>query len=83
MKFEQIYKIPTSHTLKQISFKQKGTMDQDEYWEHEELNSNNEIIAKYKSWSCTSIKPPFTTKSGFQKYDINNNLIEESNNLPL
>jgi hypothetical protein len=50
MKFEQIYKIPTSHTLKQISFKQKGTMAQEEYWEHEELNSNNKIIAKYKSW---------------------------------
>ena len=83
MKFEQIYKIPTSHTLRQISFKQKGTMAQDEYWKHEELNSNNEIIAKYNSWHCTSIKPPFKSKSGFSKLDINNNLIEESNNLPL
>ena len=83
MKFEQIYKIPTSHTLKQISFKQKGTMAQEEYWEHEELNSNNKIMARYKSWHYTSIDENSKHSSGFKKFDINDNLIEESNNLPL
>lgn len=81
MSFEKAFQIQQNNTLKQIEFKQKGTMAQDETWKHEELDSEGNIIAIYESWHCTSIKPPFKSKSGFKKYDSEGNIIQTSNHL--
>jgi len=44
MTFEEIFKTPKNHTLRQVNFRQKGTLAQNEYWKHEELNEKNSII---------------------------------------
>ena len=82
MTFEEVFKIPKNHTLRQVDFRQKGTLAQDEYWVHEELNEKGKVVAKYESWHCTSIGT-LKTNSGFKKYDVNGKLVKESSDLPI
>ena len=77
MNFEEIFKVPNGNTLSKVSFRKKGTMDQNEYWKHEELDPDGNVIAKFESWSCTSLKPPCKTSSGYKKFDLKGNLIDE------
>lgn len=83
MTFEKVFEIPIGHKLQQLSFRQKGTLAQDEYWEHKELDAEGNMVAKYESWHCTSIKPPFLTTSGFIKYNTNNMEVSRSDSFPI
>ena len=83
MVFEEIFNVPGNHSLRQLSFRQKGTLAQNEYWEHEEIDSNGIIVARYESWHCTSINPPFKTRSGFRKFSADGKLASEADNLPI
>ena len=78
MDFEKVFGIPADHTLSQKSFRQKGALAQDDHWEHEEVDAEGNVIARYMGWACTSIKPPFKTTTGYRKYDPHGNLINES-----
>jgi hypothetical protein len=78
--FEQVFDIPEGHTLKETSFRRKGTLAQDEFWKHEEYDAAGNLVARYESWSCTSIKPPFRTQSGFRKYSPSGSLLLEKGN---
>jgi hypothetical protein len=79
MTLNEMFNVSKDNDLKQTSFKQKGTMAQNEYWTYEEINPNGEIISKIEHWECTSIKPPYNSNSGYIKYDINGNIIEKKN----
>lgn len=83
MTFEEIFKIPEDHTLKQMSFRQKGSLAQDEFWEHEQFDSNGMVVAKYSSWHCTDAYGGGKTRAGYKKYSPDGVLIEESDELPL
>lgn len=67
MTFEEIFKIPNRHKLKQISFEQKGSLAQNEYWVHEEIDENNKVIAKYESWHCVDPYKADRTSCGYKK----------------
>ncbi|EOW9111037.1 hypothetical protein [Vibrio cholerae] len=64
--------IPDSHELKQTSFRQKGTMAQNEYWEYEQLDENGQLVARIET-SLNSL----TTDAGFRKYSLDGKLIAE------
>ncbi|BAC94623.1 hypothetical protein [Vibrio vulnificus YJ016] len=68
--------IPDSHELKQTSFRQKGTMAQNEYWEYDELDENGQLVARIERWDCTSLNS-LTTDAGFRKYSLDGKLIAE------
>ncbi len=82
MKFEDVFQIPKNHILRQVDFRQKGTLAQDEHWVHEELDEAGKVVAKYEIWHCTSVGT-LKTNSGYKKYDENGKLIKESNDLPI
>ena len=68
--------VPETHELKQTSFRQKGTMAQNEYWEFDELDENGQLVARIEHWECTNLKS-LTTDAGFRKYAPNGQLIKE------
>lgn len=82
MTFEEIFRVPKNHTLRQVNLRQKGALAQDDYWTHDELDENGAVVAKYESWHCTSIGT-LKTNSGFKKFDAKGTLLEESDELPI
>jgi len=70
------FNIPENHTVNQVKFKAKGTMAQNEYWTYEELDENGQKVSTIEYWECTSLNS-LKTSSGYRKYNLENQLIEE------
>lgn len=77
--YEQELEIPSTNKLektKKSEWKQRRGEDIDTHW-YDELNTLNEIINKYIIEDITSTYPPFKKTLRWQRFDKNNNLIEE------
>lgn len=82
MTFEEIFDVPSGHTLKKTSYREKGHLGQKEEWKHEELNETGEVVARYKSWDETNVRG-FKSNSGYEKYDLDGNVVATGSDLPL
>lgn len=77
MSLNDKFNVPNDNDLTKISYKVKGTMDQNEYWTYHEQDSQGQLVSIIEYWECTSLKPPFKLSSGYRKYDPEGNEIEE------
>lgn len=82
MTFEEIFKIPDDHVLKQTDFKSKGTLGQNDKWEHEEYDTNGKLVARYSSFHNTNLRS-LTSTSGYEKHSPEGKLLYSSNELPI
>ena len=81
MNLEKYISLEKGHSLlRKISYS-KGTLQQDDFYEYEELDGSGVLVAKYEAWSSTSIKPPFNTSNGYRKTDLNGKTLKEEFNL--
>ena len=69
--------LPAGHSLRLIKSYSKGSWQEDDYQEFHEFDQNNEPVAHYLYWECTSIKPPFRTTTGYRKSDLAGKTLEE------
>lgn len=75
MSLKSEFNVPENHELKQLSYKAKGTMAQNEYWTYAELNEKGEQVSKIEHWE--TMGNGLQIKSRFCKYDMSGKLIEE------
>lgn len=75
---EKYLNLQDGHKLHQTKMesKVKKSEDYDLYY-YDELNGNENLVAKYIVKHSTSIYPPFNVYIEYQKFDSNGNLIEE------
>jgi hypothetical protein len=78
MTLKKMLNVPVDHELKQIRFKAKGGMAQNEYWTYAELDTEGNQVSKIEHWETMS---GLKVKSGYQKYDMSGELVEEKLNL--
>lgn len=66
---ERELEIPEGHKLVQIKseWKQKKGQDTDTYW-YEELDQEDQVVAKYIVKDSTSMYPPFKKNVTFDKF---------------
>lgn len=70
--------LPNGHFLEQIDFDTKVKKSEDmDITTYNEKNENGEFISKYKIYEITNTYPPFSQYTNYERYDINDNLIEE------
>ena len=67
--------VPDNHQLEEVNYKAKGGMNQDEYWIYHETNEAGELVSTIEHWHCTLTVPPFTSDSGYRRYDTSGKLI--------
>ena len=82
MKFEEIFKVPATHVLKQTKFRSKGTLGQNDKWEHEEYDADGGLVARYSSWHNTNLRTLNST-SGYEKHSPEGKLLHASKDLPI
>ena len=75
---EKYLNLQDGHKLHQTKMesKVKKSEDYDLYY-YDELDANENLVAKYIVKHSTSIYPPFTVYVEYQKFDSDGNLIEE------
>jgi hypothetical protein len=56
MTFEEIFKVPKNHTLRQVNLRQKGTLAQDDYWTHDELDENGAVAEVFRVVVASTVK---------------------------
>lgn len=78
--FEEIFGIPRSHVLKTEFYSHAG--GQEEGWTHEEYDAEGRLIARYESWTHTTIYGS-PTSEGWKKFDLAGALIASGKGLPL
>jgi hypothetical protein len=76
MTLKEILNVPNNHEIVQTSYRGKGTMAQNEYWEYDELNENGEKVGRIEYWHCTNLKS-LTSDSGYKKYNTSGQLVKE------
>ncbi|ELV8694230.1 hypothetical protein ACOW3S_001781 [Vibrio fluvialis] len=76
MTLKETLGVPVNHELKQTSFRQKGTMAQNEYWEYDQLDEKGNLVARIERWECTNLSS-LSTDAGYIKYSPTGEKIEE------
>jgi len=75
--YKERLKIPENHNLVQTSSKNEQRKGRDtDIYDFDELNEDNEVIAKYVVRDSISIYPPQTTTITYVKYDLSGSEIE-------
>jgi hypothetical protein len=80
MSLQEMFEIPENHSLVNISYEEKGSMDRGEYWTYEERDEEDRLISKIEYWDCGS-PGSLTAKNGYRKLDPNGKLIVEKQSL--
>jgi len=78
--YKKALNIPEKNSLKETKpseWKTSGGQDTDIYW-FDEMNGDNEVIAKYIIKNSTSKHPPFTTKITYEKFSPSGDFISTS-----
>jgi hypothetical protein len=74
MSLNKQFNVPEKHELKQLKYKAKGGMAQNEYWTYAEINESGEQVSEIEHWETMS---GLKVNSGFRKYDMSGKLLEE------
>jgi hypothetical protein len=80
LSMKEMFEIPENHSLVNISYEDKGSMDQGECWTYEERDEEDRLISKIEYWDCGS-PGSLTAKNGYRKLDPNGKLIVEKKSL--
>jgi len=80
-KFEEIFRVPPVHRLRQTSFHSGGGGQYDK-WTHEELDATGRLVARYESWAHTTYTGS-PTDEGWKKFVLNGPLVAFGDDLPL
>lgn len=79
MSLNEKFNVIEDNEIKKISYRERGTMAQKEEWKYHEVDVDGNIVSKIEYWENTSLKPPFKLTSGYIKYDLEGNKLEEKN----
>jgi hypothetical protein len=73
--FEAVFHIPPTHYLLVVRSRSRGGFLSGVYWEHEEYDTKDALIARYQSFSESD--DGGICRSGWRKYDLAGRLIGE------
>jgi hypothetical protein len=73
--FEAVFHIPPTHYLLIVRSRSRGGFRSGVYWEHEEYDTKDALIARYQSFSESDDGGIY--RSGWRKYDLAGRLIGE------
>jgi hypothetical protein len=80
MSLKEMFDIPGSHSLVEISYEEKNSMAHGDYWTYEERDEEGHLISKIEYWDCVS-PCSLTAKNGYRKLDSTGRLIIEKKSL--
>ena len=81
MNLEKYISLEKGHSLVSRKSYSKGTLQETDFYEYEELDSSGEVVAKYEAWDTTALKPPFHISKGYRKKNLNGETLKEDFNL--
>lgn len=76
MSINSQFNLPESYEVKQTKYKAKGTMAQNEYWNYDVFDESGAHVMTIEEWHCTKLNS-LKSESGYRKYDMQGNLVEE------
>lgn len=75
--FERLIGIPSQHSLTISSKKrlQRNGIVYDTHW-LEEYNANKTLIARFRTWTHQSLKPPYRKQVGWERFSLSGKLLD-------
>jgi hypothetical protein len=80
-RFEEVFRIPEVHTLKQTYFKSSANGSRDR-WMHEEYDAHGALVARYESWMNLTING-FAHDDGWKKFSPTGEIVATGDDLPI
>jgi hypothetical protein len=73
-RFERTFQIPPSHRLEQVRTRARGGLVRATYWDHEEYDTQNRLVARYHTfWESQATGED---ACGWRKYDSNGHMVD-------
>lgn len=75
--YSDLFDLPDDHTLKQISCKtvERDSVVYETQWLNE-LDASSQLVARFRTWTNRSLKPPYRRQSGWEKFSASGNLLD-------
>jgi len=75
--YERLFDLPNTHSLKLSSSKQvkRDSMVFETRWldEHDE---KHKLVARFRTWTNQSMKPPYRKQIGWERYSLSGDLLD-------
>ncbi|MFK7853100.1 MAG: hypothetical protein AB8B79_03260 [Granulosicoccus sp.] len=75
--YERLFDLPSTHSLKLSSSKQvkRDSMVFETRWldEHDE---SQKLVARFRTWTNQSMKPPYRKQIGWERYSLSGDLLD-------
>lgn len=77
MRLDNKIYLPPDHKLIERGSAEDGHAGEGEYRFFDELDGSGEVVARYEYYYCCMRMPPFSIHTGYRKFDLQENMIEE------
>ena len=73
----ELFDVPEGHTLKLASSKtvERNSVMCEIRW-LDELDSGCRLVARFRTWTNRSLKPPYRRQRGWEKFSVSGNLLD-------
>lgn len=75
--YAELFKLPDTHTLT-LSSTRREEKDSTVYETHwlEERDDKQKLIARFRTWTNRSLKPPYRRQLGWERFSLSGNLLD-------
>jgi len=73
-RFEHAFQIPPNHRLEQVRTRARGGLDRATYWDHEEYDAQDQLVARYHTF--WEVRCAGEDACGWRKYDSNGQMVD-------
>ncbi len=76
-RFRTLFNLPDEHQLT-LSGSRSETRNGQEYESHwlEEHDAQSRLIARFRTWTRQSLRPPYRTQIGWERYSLKGELLD-------
>ena len=73
----ELFDVPEGHTLKLASSKtiERNSVVHETRW-LDELDAGSRLIARFRTWTSRSLKPPYRRQRGWEKFSVSGDLLD-------
>ena len=73
----ELFDVPEGHTLKLASSKtvERNSVVYETRWLNE-LDPGCRLVARFRTWTNRSLKPPYLRQRGWEKFSVSGNLLD-------
>ncbi len=76
-RFKALFALPAEHSLT-LSGTRKESRNGSEYESHwlEEHDAGEQLIARFRTWTRKSLRPPYSKQIGWERYSLKGELLD-------